>query len=670
MSKRAPIGRHRAKKPSDSYSNYVGRVGALAVALGVGMAIASSSATAWAGPDGQSSPTSSDGVAKASDTKTGRNKPWKVRKVESSAPTAPDTPETTPTATTTDPGSPSGGSKVGATGRAEIVRSFGGLLRNNPSSKGLPPVAPHAFGKGSAPTSADPDALGTDALLRPKLNTKLRKNFGLDSLPASTPSLTAAVVTPVATTLQSTAVERVAAAPTSPADFLTSVVTGVVNAFVNPVGTGSPQAPALPLQTFFGFLDALRREFERCLSCGTQAPTVTYDPGQTTQVHDVITGTLVVSGFDGTTPAFTATKPAHGVVSITPDADDPNTAHFTYLAGGDSTGTDSFNITVTDANAAQPGIVCTIIHLLSFGLLGNPPSVTQSITITGEVGQDGLPPGFERTAVVANLNQPTDLRFLPDGRILISEKGGNIRVFDANGQEQSGALMTLPVSTGWARGLLGIEVDPAFEENGYIYAAYITADNHDQLSRFTVADPTAEVLTVVAGSELSLMHGDQLAADDHHGGTVRFGPDGKLYWSTGDNGWNQNAPGVISQDSQKLSNIYGKIMRMNPDGSAPGDNPFVQTPGAVPQIYAYGFRNPYRFTFAPDGTMLVGDVGEGTWEELDNVVAGGNYGWPESRRPLQRRRIGELFDTVLVCQPDLLLRPQRTKFRDHGRGRL
>jgi glucose/arabinose dehydrogenase len=129
------------------------------------------------------------------------------------------------------------------------------------------------------------------------------------------------------------------------------------------------------------------------------------------------------------------------------------------------------------------------------------------------------------------------------------------------------------------------------------------------------------------------MRGDQQAADDHHGGTVRFGPDGKLYWSMGDNGWNHTAMGVISQNSQDLSNMYGKILRLNPDGSVPDDNPFVDTPGALPQIYAYGFRNPYRFAFTPDGKMLVGDVGESTWEEVDNVVAGGNYGWPRAEGP-------------------------------------
>src|SRR5439155_13964111 len=81
-------------------------------------------------------------------------------------------------------------------------------------------------------------------------------------------------------------------------------------------------------------------------------------------------------------------------------------------------------------------------------------------------------------------------------------------------------------------------------------------------------------------------------------------------------------------DAQNLSSMYGKILRLNPDGTVPADNPFVWLPGANPYIYAYGFRNPFRMTFTPDGELLVGDVGEHGWEELDNVTAGGNYGWP------------------------------------------
>ena len=108
-----------------------------------------------------------------------------------------------------------------------------------------------------------------------------------------------------------------------------------------------------------------------------------------------------------------------------------------------------------------------------------------------------------------------------------------------------------------------------------------------------------------------------------------------LYWATGDNSNNLNA--------QNLSNIHGKILRLdpdkydpqNPDATAPADNPFaVNTPNdaipddAIPQIWAYGLRNPFRFTFTPDGQLLVADVGNAAWEELNIVTKGANYGWP------------------------------------------
>jgi glucose/arabinose dehydrogenase len=110
-------------------------------------------------------------------------------------------------------------------------------------------------------------------------------------------------------------------------------------------------------------------------------------------------------------------------------------------------------------------------------------------------------------------------------------------------------------------------------------------------------------------------------ANYHHGGGLAFGPDGKLYWGKGDNTTGANA--------QDLTNIYGKILRLNPDGSTPSDNPSLPA-GALPQIYAYGFRNPFRLSFTPTGELLVADVGNAAFEELDKVTAGGNYGWPGS----------------------------------------
>lgn len=248
--------------------------------------------------------------------------------------------------------------------------------------------------------------------------------------------------------------------------------------------------------------------------------------------------------------------------------------------------------------------ICTIGLALLAPLLATRPALA-------------MPAELERTALVTGLNQPTAFRFLPDGRILISEKQGAIKLY-ANGQVQDEPVITLavlPTDNDEERGLLGIEPDPNFDQNGYLYLSYTTAANYDRLSRITVVGNTADPAT-----EVVLMQSDQPGNIYHHGGEIRFGPDGLLYWAMGMNTYNPN--------SQNLSNVHGKILRLNKDGSAPADNPFVNTPNAIDQIWAYGLRNPFRFSFAPNGVLLSGDVGGDAWEELNVIEAGGNYGWP------------------------------------------
>ena len=212
------------------------------------------------------------------------------------------------------------------------------------------------------------------------------------------------------------------------------------------------------------------------------------------------------------------------------------------------------------------------------------------------------------------------------------KKGGTIKVANANGQLQSTPLITLPTDSAGTRGLLGIAVDPTYGlpgGNNYVYAVRTlprdaSNNTYEVLSRITVTDPTAAVLTADPASEVVLVQGDQPGTADHFGGGLSFGPDGKLYLVS----WRQRLlPVIDDHNAQSLTNIYGKVLRLNPDGTAPADNPFVSTPGADPRIYAYGFRNPFRLTFTPDGKLLVGDVGQATWEEVDLVTAGANYGW-------------------------------------------
>lgn len=229
-----------------------------------------------------------------------------------------------------------------------------------------------------------------------------------------------------------------------------------------------------------------------------------------------------------------------------------------------------------------------------------------------------LPTDLEKSTVIAGLNQPTDFRFMPDGRIIVTEKQGAIKVFAIDELATTPVTVAvLPTRSESERGLVGIELDPDFTNNGFVYVSYTTAGNHDRLSRFTY-----HLDSIDLSSEFVLMESPEEAGPMHHGGEIHFGPDGKIYWATGDN--------AHSTDAQLLNNIHGKILRLNSDGSVPEDNPFVDLDGAIPQIYAYGLRNPFRFTFTPSGALLAGDVGDRAWEELNLVTAGGNYGWPSA----------------------------------------
>ncbi len=229
-------------------------------------------------------------------------------------------------------------------------------------------------------------------------------------------------------------------------------------------------------------------------------------------------------------------------------------------------------------------------------------------------------PNFVNDKLIVGLSEPTNMVFTPDGRMLIIERSGNIWVVQPGASSVDPTpVLTLPnVWTSDERGLLGIALDPAFSSNGYFYVYYTnTATSKNQVSRFTMAGNTASL-----SSEVMIWQNDSVADIWHQGGDLHFGPDGKLYVAVGDH--------LLPQTAQDLNSYNGKILRMNTDGSAPADNPFYD--GAGPnkdQIWARGFRNPFRFSFdSVTGRMYVGDVGQDTWEEVDVAVKGANYGWP------------------------------------------
>ncbi|GAA2610891.1 hypothetical protein GCM10010399_47210 [Dactylosporangium fulvum] len=226
------------------------------------------------------------------------------------------------------------------------------------------------------------------------------------------------------------------------------------------------------------------------------------------------------------------------------------------------------------------------------------------------------PPGFATQLVVgAGLDGPSGFEIAPDGRIFILERTGKIKIFK-DGHLLTQPFADLPSEASGDRGLIGIAFDPGFGvANHYVYFYYT---GHDLLNHLVRFDASGDVGTDGPYTIFQTQSPSQLL---HVGGSIRFGPDGKLYFAVGDNGYPPNA--------QDLSNPHGKILRINPDGTIPPDNPFAGQPGKLGAIWAYGFRNPWRFQFdSATGRLYGGDVGDFTWEELNLVVKGGNYGWP------------------------------------------
>lgn len=233
--------------------------------------------------------------------------------------------------------------------------------------------------------------------------------------------------------------------------------------------------------------------------------------------------------------------------------------------------------------------------------------------------------GFAETTLATDLNRPTAMAVAPDGRVFVTEQDGAVRIIK-NDSLLATPFLTRSVNSEGERGLLGIAFDPAFETNNFVYVYYTTPNSpiHNRVSRFTALGDVA-----LPGSETVLLDLDNLsAARNHNGGAIHFGPDGKLYIAVGENG-NAN-------NSQTLGNLLGKMLRINPTPGniIPADNPFVGTPGARGEIWALGFRNPYTFSVQPNnGRIYVNDVGQNTWEEINELVPGGNYGWPNTEGP-------------------------------------
>jgi glucose/arabinose dehydrogenase len=229
---------------------------------------------------------------------------------------------------------------------------------------------------------------------------------------------------------------------------------------------------------------------------------------------------------------------------------------------------------------------------------------------------------------MTNLVQPDDA----SGLIFVTEQRGVIYNFSANNSQQADIFLDITdrVNRGGAEeGLLGLAFDSDYQENGYFYVYYSAADpSRSVLSRFSldeedtdVADPDSEVIIMEVAQPYA----------NHNAGQLVFGPDGYFYIGLGDGGGGGDPLG----NAQNLSTVLGSILRIDVSGlSAPGDyeipadNPFVGTEGAQEEIWAFGLRNPWRFSFDLEtGLLWAGDVGQNMWEEIDIITKGANYGW-------------------------------------------
>lgn len=250
----------------------------------------------------------------------------------------------------------------------------------------------------------------------------------------------------------------------------------------------------------------------------------------------------------------------------------------------------------------------------------------QNATVFGNLELvDVMTPTFSQVLINNTaLTNPTVMTMLTDGRILIGQQGGTVKVVKDGVILPGNALaITVDASGGQytERGLIGITADPNFATNGYIYIFYTTTvgGTHNKVSRFKmngdVIDPASETLV----TNLDLLS----TASNHNGGALHFGLDGKLYIATGENAKPANA--------QNLNVTHGKLLRLNSDGTIPADNPYAaDTNSAKRKIWQYGLRNPFTFDIQPGtGKLFINDVGQDAWEEInDGTVANKNFGWP------------------------------------------
>lgn len=227
--------------------------------------------------------------------------------------------------------------------------------------------------------------------------------------------------------------------------------------------------------------------------------------------------------------------------------------------------------------------------------------------------------GLRVVEVVRGLDHPWSLAFLPDGRMLVTERVGRLRIVGRDGR-LSGPLAGLPaVDASGQCGLLDVALDPRFADNARIYWSYAEAGeggNSTAVARGHLAGSRIEDVQVIFRQR------PKVRSTQHCSGRLVFARDGRLFVTLGDRFSRKD-------DAQNLSNHLGKIVRIEPDGRVPADNPFVGTPGAAAEIWSLGHRNAQGAAIHPDtGELWESEHGPQGGDEINVIEAGRNYGWP------------------------------------------
>lgn len=230
------------------------------------------------------------------------------------------------------------------------------------------------------------------------------------------------------------------------------------------------------------------------------------------------------------------------------------------------------------------------------------------------------PQGLKLVTVAGGLHHPWGLAFLPDGRLLVTERAGRMRIVSAGG-ELGPPLQGLPeVDARSQGGLLDVVLDPQFADNRWVYWSYSEPgpgrSNGTSVARGKLNGERLDEVQVIFRQQ------PKLASVAHFGSRLAFGRDGRLFVTTGDRLFHREL-------AQKLDNHIGKVVRIEPDGRVPADNPHVRTPGARPEIWSAGHRNPQGAALHPaTGALWTHEHGPEGGDEINVDEAGLNYGWP------------------------------------------